>query len=61
MSEEKLGSLNNFSQELGMDPGSKEALELYTEALTENYYLIREKMQESGVIEHQVKISFNEK
>ena len=60
MSEKKLGSLNDFSQELGMDPGSKEALDLYSEALTTNYYTIREKMQESGVIEHQVRISFNQ-
>jgi hypothetical protein len=60
MSEKKLGSLNDFSQELGMDPRSNEALELYSEALTENYYKIREKMQESSVIEHQVRISFNQ-
>ena len=60
MSEKKLGSLNDFSQELGMDPSSKEALNLYSEALTKNYYMIREKMQESGIIEHLVRISFNQ-
>lgn len=60
MSEKKLGSLNDFSQELGMDPRSNEALELYSEELTKNYYMVREKLQESGVIEHQVRISFNQ-
>jgi hypothetical protein len=60
MSEKKLGSLNDFSQELGIDPRSNEALELYSEELTKNYYMVREKLQESGVIEHQVRISFNQ-
>ena len=60
MSEKKLGSLIDFSQEHGLDVSSEEAVVQYTEALTDNYYLIREKLQESGVIEHQVKISFNQ-
>ena len=60
MSEKKLGSLNDFSKERGLDLSSEEAVAQYTEALTENYYMVREKLKESGVIEHQVRISFNQ-
>jgi hypothetical protein len=60
MSEKKLGSLNDFSKERGLELASEEAVTQYTEALTENYYVVREKLQKSGVIEHQVRISFNQ-
>ncbi|MCX6727376.1 MAG: hypothetical protein NTX11_00995 [Candidatus Saccharibacteria bacterium] len=40
MSESSPGSFNDFTSKEGLDPATPEAVEVYTEALGENYHLI---------------------